>query len=84
MSYTEIQERNGKKYYYRVKSIRKEGRVTKKRVYLGINLDKKEIKLKEKEADIELRKFRLLLSKKTGDVIFNSMSLLGINVPDRM
>ena len=37
-----------------------------------------------KEADIELRKFRLLLSKKTGDVIFNAMSLLGINVPDRM
>ena len=58
MSYTEIQERGGKKYFYRVQSIRKDGKVTKKRVYLGVNLKPNQIKSKEQEADIEL----LLLS----------------------
>jgi len=37
-----------------------------------------------KETNLELRKFRLLLSRKTGELIFDSMSLLGINVPNRM
>jgi len=37
-----------------------------------------------KETDFELRKFRLLLSRTTGEIIFDSMSLLGINVPNRM
>jgi len=62
MSYTEIQERNGKKYYYRVKSVRKGDKVTKKRIYLGVNLDKKEIKNKEKDADIELLLLSTLLT----------------------
>ena len=44
MSYTEIQDRNGKKYYYRVKSIKKRGKVSKKRIYLGSNLPQNKLK----------------------------------------
>jgi Fic family protein len=62
MSYTEIQERDGKKYFYRVQSIRKKSKVTKKRVYLGVNLEDKEIKQKEKDADIELLLLKTLLT----------------------
>lgn len=62
MPYTEIQERNGKKYYYRVQSVRKGDKVSKKRVYLGKDLEKKEIEQKEHEADIELLFLSTLLS----------------------
>src|SRR3989344_1836967 len=54
MPYTEIKEKNGKKYYYRVKSIRKGDKISKKRVYLGADLDKTQIYKKELEADKEL------------------------------
>lgn len=64
MPYTEIQERNGKKYYYRVQSIRKKRKVSKKRVYLGVNLENKEIIQKEKDADIELLLLSTLLNDK--------------------
>ncbi|MCK5823204.1 MAG: arginine--tRNA ligase [Bacteroidales bacterium] len=37
-----------------------------------------------KEPDNDIRNFRLLLSQMIGDIIKSSMSLLGINVPDRM
>ena len=43
MTYTEIKERNGEKYYYRVVSIRKGSSVLKKREYLGVNLNKEEL-----------------------------------------
>lgn len=51
MTYTEIQERNGKKYYYRVMSVRKGNKVSKKRKYLGVDLDIKKLKKLEQEAD---------------------------------
>lgn len=54
MAYTEIKERNKKKYYYRVLSIRKGDKVSKKRKYLGLNLSKKELSKKEREADKNL------------------------------
>lgn len=54
MVYTEIKERNEKKYYYRVLSVRKGNRVSKKRKYLGKNLSKKELSKKEREADKNL------------------------------
>ena len=54
MVYTEIKERNGKKYFYRVISIRNGKKVSKKRKYLGLNLNKKELSEKEKQADIQL------------------------------
>jgi Fic family protein len=51
MTYTEVQERNGKRYYYRVMSIRKGDKISKKRKYLGVDLDLKKLKQLEKEAD---------------------------------
>ncbi|MFA5174069.1 MAG: proline--tRNA ligase [Candidatus Pacearchaeota archaeon] len=54
MTYTEIKEKGEKKYYYRGKSIRKGDKVTKERVYLGVNLTKKELQEKEQQADKQL------------------------------
>tara|TARA_Y100000034_G_scaffold29041_1_gene34945 strand:+ start:5407 stop:7098 length:1692 start_codon:yes stop_codon:yes gene_type:complete len=54
MVYTEIKERNNKKYYYRAKSIRKGEKIEKQRVYLGTNLNKQELKEKEVQADKKL------------------------------
>ncbi len=51
MAYTEIKERNNKKYYYRVISMRKGKKVSKKRIYLGKDLTDSEIEKKEKNAD---------------------------------
>lgn len=51
MAFTEIRNINGKKYYYRVVSIRNGNKVSKKRVYLGAGLPDSEIIKKEKEAD---------------------------------
>jgi len=56
MTYTEIKKIKGKKYYYRVLSQRNGKKVSKKRLYLGKNLTKKEIEKKEIEADKELKK----------------------------
>jgi len=56
MVYTEIQERNKKKYYYRVKSVREGNKVSKKRIYLGVGLSKKTLNEKEKIADLKLNK----------------------------
>ena len=36
------------------------------------------------ERDINLKNFRLILTKNVGDIIFNSCSLLGIETPERM
>lgn len=54
MAYTEIKEQNGKKYYYRVKTIRKGKKFKKNRIYLGKNLEKKALQLKETSADYNL------------------------------
>jgi len=51
MAYTEIKEKNGRKYYYRVKTIRNGNKFKKKRIYLGKDLSPKELSEKEKEAD---------------------------------
>lgn len=51
MAYTETRNINGKKYYYRVISIRTGDRVSKKRKYLGFNLSGLELSKKEKTAD---------------------------------
>jgi len=63
MPYTEIKEKNGRRYYYRVISIRKKGRVSKKRIYLGANLTKTQISKKESEADKELMYLSNLLKQ---------------------
>ena len=54
MVYTEIRNINGKRYYYRVISLRKEGKVSKKRVYLGHDPSISELSKREKEADKKL------------------------------
>jgi len=59
MAYTEIKERNGKRYYYRVVSIRKGPKVTKRRIYLGVDLDKKGLIEKEVRADREFLRNRV-------------------------
>src|SRR5271157_3121716 len=64
MVYTEIKEKNGKKYYYRVVSVRKGKRIGKKRIYLGFDLDKQKLVEKEKKADIELNLLNTLLTDK--------------------
>jgi len=56
MVYTEMRVINKKKYYYRVISIRKLDKISKKRVYLGLNLSKSELFKKEKSADEILKK----------------------------
>jgi Fic family protein len=64
MTYTEVQKRNGKKYYYRVKSVKKKGKSTKERVYLGVNLSPSDLSKKEKQADTKLTSFlKSLLTK---------------------
>jgi hypothetical protein len=59
MVYTEIRKINERKYYYRVLSVRQKNKVSKKRIYLGCELSKQDILLKEKKADEKL------LNKKT-------------------
>ncbi len=54
MTYTEIKKRKDKRYYYRVKSIRKGKKIEKQRIYLGANLNKKQIAKLEKEATKKL------------------------------
>jgi hypothetical protein len=58
MVYTEIKNRNGKKYYYRVISVREGNKVGKERRYLGADLTKKALSEKEGIADKELVKIK--------------------------
>ena len=51
MAFTEVRNINGKKYYYRVISIRNGSKVSKRRIYLGSGLSNSEITKKEREAD---------------------------------
>lgn len=62
MAYTEIKLQNGKKYYYRVLSVRKGRKVNKKRIYIGVNLSSEELAKKGKEADKELSAFKDVLT----------------------
>lgn len=71
MVYTEIKERGKKKYYYRVKSVRMKGKVTKKRVYLGVNMKRDELGEAEKKADRELESLSSLLTDKEIEYLNN-------------
>lgn len=62
MVYTEVKEKNGKKYYYRVISKREGKKVGKKRIYLGVDLDRKALSEKEISADKELMLLSTLLT----------------------
>lgn len=50
MAYTEIKEKNRKKYYYRVRTLREGKKFKKKRIYLGKNLSKKDLSKKEENS----------------------------------
>lgn len=54
MVFTEAQKRGGRTYHYRVRSVRDGGKVRKERVYLGVDLGKRALAAKEREADREL------------------------------
>jgi len=64
MTYTEIKQRGEKKYYYRVKSVRKGKKVDKERVYLGEGLNKQILKRLEGEADKKLLGEKLDIAEK--------------------
>lgn len=64
MTFTEIQRRGGRDYYYRVRSLRKNGKVVRERVYLGADLPPKNLAKKEHDADRELGVLATLLTKK--------------------
>lgn len=68
MAYTEIKKQNEEKYYYRVLSVRKGKKIEKKRIYLGVNLNKEELAKKIKEADRELSAFKDILTNE--EIIF--------------
>lgn len=54
MTYTEIKQINERKYYYRVRTMREGKKFRKERIYLGKNLSKKDLSIKEKQADKKL------------------------------
>ncbi len=54
MTYTEIKEINGRRYFYRVRSMRNGKKFKKKRIYLGKDLSKEKLLIKEMEADTKL------------------------------
>jgi len=63
MVYTEVRNINGRRYYYRVISVRKKDKVSKKRVYLGCELAKQNLLDKEKEADEKLLSKKVKVNK---------------------
>ncbi len=80
MAFTEVRNINGKKYYYRVISIREGSKVSKKRVYLGAGLPDSEIIRKEKEADKKmLTKKRIKANKEIEKIKPKIISILKKN-----
>jgi len=59
MTYTEIKQKNEKKYYYRVRSIRIGKKFKKQRIYLGVNLPDEILSRKEGEADKKLIEYKI-------------------------
>jgi Fic family protein len=69
MAHTEIQEKNGNKYYYRVKNFREGKKIRKERIYLGVNLEKNKLSKMEFEADKKLNVFNVILSKEDKKIL---------------
>ncbi len=61
MSYTEKKRKGNSTYFYRARSVREDDQVKKKRIYLGKDLDEKQLKKAEMEADRELNILTRLL-----------------------
>lgn len=64
MTYTEIKETNGRKYFYRVRSMRNGKKFMKQRIYIGKDLSKEELVIRELEADSKLNPKKKLKSLK--------------------
>lgn len=64
MVYTEIKERNGRRYSYRVKNVRDGKKFKKERIYLGVDLGKQSLATAESKADKELSVLSSLLERK--------------------
>ncbi len=80
MVYTESRKIGGKKYFYRVLSVRKGDKVSKKRVYLGVGLEKSELAQKEKHADEKLLSGKSgKIGKEIGKMTAKTMSILKKN-----
>jgi len=62
MVYNETKEVRGRKYYYRAKSVKRDKKTAKERVYLGVNLTNAELTKKIKEADKQLNLFETVLN----------------------
>ena len=77
MSFTERKRKGSSTYYYRTISYREDGKVGKKRIYLGRDLDEDELKEAEIRADRELE-YQLCL-----EVVSRSSSGTFHSVPDR-
>ena len=63
MAHTEIQEKKGRKYYYRVRSYRDGKAIKKERIYLGVDLKEKDLKKLEGEANERFGVFETVLTK---------------------
>ncbi len=59
MSYTEIKQRNGRRYFYRVLSVREGNKVRKIRKYVGVNLMPEELSNLEMEVDGEIMRAKV-------------------------
>ena len=82
MAYTEIKERSGKKYYYRVISVRKGKKISKNRKYLGVNLHKEGLSLKERGDDKE---FSLLYLDKKKRLLKNiKKKIIGVLIKNHV
>ncbi len=64
MVYTEVRNIKGKKYYYRVLSVRKGEKISKIREYLGYGLSNSELLKREKKADEKLLSKRIMRANK--------------------
>jgi len=80
MAFTEVRSIKGKKYYYRVISVRNNKKISKKRVYLGHNLSNSELLAKEKSADTKLLSDKIKKSnKKIEEIKFKIIPVLKKN-----
>jgi len=79
MVYTEARNIKGRKYYYRVLSVREKNKVSKKRIYLGYELLKKDLQHKEKKADEKLLNKKIKFNKEIEKIKLKIIPLLKNN-----
>ena len=73
MTYTDIQVKGGRNYYYRAKSIRDGSKFKKLRKYMGVGLSKEELEEKEKSNLVNI-----LLKNISEKELLNCLNILTI------